>query len=65
MKTIILATLIGFSIGLMGTTRVMAAPASGAVIGQAAATTSPITKVPCAWRRVCGVRGCVSRRACW
>ena len=34
MKTIILATLIGFSIGLMGATQVMAAPASGAVIGQ-------------------------------
>ncbi len=48
MQKIVLVALATLVIGLMGTSRITAAPTSGSVIGHAAAMTSPITKVPCA-----------------
>jgi hypothetical protein len=65
MRTILLAALVATGIGLLGTSLTLAAPAQGSSIAAAAATTSPVTKVPCAMRRVCGRRGCVMRRVCW
>jgi len=65
MQKIVVVALATLVIGLMGTSRITAAPTSGSVIGHAAAMTSPITKVPCAVRRACGYRGCVRRRVCW
>jgi hypothetical protein len=62
---IVLAALTAMAIGFLGTAQTMAAPAQGSVIGAAAASTSPVTKVPCAMRRVCGRRGCAMRRVCW
>jgi hypothetical protein len=49
---IVLAALTAMAIGFLGTAQAMAAPAQGSVIGAAAASTSPVTKVPCAMRRV-------------
>lgn len=65
MRMIVLAVLTTVGIGLLATPQILAAPTSGSVIDKAAATTSPVTKVPCAWRRTCGYRGCVRRRVCW
>ncbi len=65
MKKMILATVVTVGIGLMAASPVLAAPASGNVIAQAATSASPITKAVCGMRRVCGVRGCVTQRACW
>jgi len=61
MRMAILATLMTIAVSLAGLSQTLAAPASGAVIRDAASTGSPVTKVPCAWRRV----GRVSRRVCW
>jgi hypothetical protein len=63
MKVLVL-TLITIAAGLMATSQITAAPVSGSVIGQAATAVSPVTKVACAPRRVCGTRRCVSRLAC-
>ena len=57
--------IVAVTLGLLAVPSVTAAPANGPVINQAAAATSPVMKAPCAVRRVCGYRGCVSRRACW
>ena len=65
MKKIAFAALIAIGLGLTAAPSSMAAPASGNVISQAAATASPVTKVWCRWRRTCGPRGCWSRRVCW
>lgn len=65
MKKIVLAILITVGFGIMGASPIMAAPANGSVVAQAATSTSPITKVVCGMRRVCGVRGCVMQRVCW
>ena len=65
MKITILAALVAIGVALAGASPTTAAPASGTTIGEAAATTSPVTKVPCAVRRACGPRGCVGRRVCW
>jgi len=65
MRNVAFAVLTGIGIGFWGSSQMLAAPVSGSVIDKAAATTSPITKVPCAWRRTCGYRGCVRRRVCW
>jgi len=65
MKKTVLIGLVVIGIGLTASSSSMAAPASGNVISQAAAIASPVTKVWCRWRRVCGPRGCFSRRVCW
>jgi hypothetical protein len=69
-KAIALAILVAVGIGLIGAPGASAAPASGSVIGEAARAASPVTKVPCAMRRVCsrGAYGrmyCRSVRPCW
>jgi len=45
MRGILMAALVAAGIGLAGTAGVSAAPINGAVIGDAATTTSPITTV--------------------
>jgi hypothetical protein len=65
MRMILLSALMALGIGLIGTSPTMAGPANGQAISQALAETSLVTQVPCARRRVCGRRGCVTRRVCW
>ena len=65
MRAILLEAIVILAIVSTVPSQTAAAPVSGSVIGHAATMTSPVTKVPCAFRRVCGPRGCVSRRACW
>jgi len=65
MRMIVLAALVTVAIGLLGTPHMMAAPVNGNAVGQAAAAASPVIKVPCAMRRVCGRGACVYRRYCW
>lgn len=64
MRMIVLTALAAMAIGMVGTSPMIAAPASGNAIANAAASTSPVTKVPCAMRRVCGRRGCAMQRVC-
>jgi hypothetical protein len=65
MRTIVLAAFVAMGIGLIGMSDSIGAPANGNVIGAAAQTTSPVTKVVvCAMRRVCGRHGCAMRRVC-
>jgi hypothetical protein len=65
MKKVMLAALVAFGVGLGGASATNAAPADGIAVSQAAQVISPMTKaVVCAMRRVCGPRGCVSRRVC-
>jgi hypothetical protein len=65
MKKVVLAALVAFGVGLGGTLAINAAPADGITVSQATQSISPMTKVMvCAMRRVCGPRGCVSRRVC-
>jgi len=64
-SAIAFAILVTAGIGLMSAPAASAAPASGTVIGEAARATSPMTKVPCAMRRVCNRYGCRSVRRCW
>ena len=63
-KAFILAGIVSIGVGL-ASPAAMAAPANGNVVGQAAAEASPVTKVWCGWRRVCGPRGCGRRWVCW
>jgi hypothetical protein len=65
MRMIILAAMAAAGISLVANVPMLAAPINGGAIDKAAATTSPVTKVPCAWRRVCGRYGCARRRVCW
>ena len=65
MKEMMLAALVAFGVGLGGTSATNAAPAGGMTVSQSAQGISPMTKaVVCAVRRVCGPRGCASRRVC-
>jgi hypothetical protein len=65
MKRMMLAVLVAFGVGLGGASATNAAPAGGIAVSQAAQVISPMTKAAvCAMRRVCGPRGCVSRRVC-
>ena len=68
MRIIVLATLAAALIGLAGTSPGTAAPANGTAIDKAAASTSPITEVPCRWRKRCSFRHrarvCVTKRWC-
>jgi hypothetical protein len=65
MKEVVLAVIIACGVGLSGASAIQAAPADGATVSQAAQVISPVTKtMVCAMRRVCGPRGCVSRRVC-
>jgi len=64
MRTIVLAAFVAMAIGLIGISESIGAPANGNVIGAAAQTTSPVTKVPCAMRRVCSRGVCTTRRVC-
>ncbi len=65
MKKLMLVALVAFGVGLIGAPASKAAPADGANVRQAAHAISPVTKaMVCAVRRVCGPRGCVSRRVC-
>ncbi len=65
MRTIVFSAAFTLALALLGTTGVNAAPANGTAIGSAAKTDSIVHQVPCAMRRVCGRRGCVTRRVCW
>jgi hypothetical protein len=65
MTAIVLAVLVTVGIGLIGAPGTSAAPATGAVIGEAVRAASPMTKVPCGMRRVCNRYGCRSVRRCW
>jgi hypothetical protein len=62
---IVLAVLVTVGMGLIGAPAASAAPAQGTAISEAARATSPVTKVPCAMRRVCNRYGCRSVRRCW
>ena len=65
MKTVMLVVLVAIGVGLVGASTTNAAPAGGMAVSQSAQVISPMTKaVVCAVRRVCGPRGCVSRRVC-
>ena len=65
MKKLMLGALLALGVVLCGAPGTEAAPADGATVGQAAQVISPVTKtMVCAMRRVCGPRGCVSRRVC-
>jgi hypothetical protein len=64
-RNVLCGAIVAVALGLLAVHNVTAAPANGPVINQTAMATSPVTKVPCAVRRVCGYRGCVARRACW
>jgi hypothetical protein len=64
-RMFVLLMFAALAITVIGLPDLAAAPANGRAIGEAAAATSPITKVPCAMRRVCGRYGCASRRVCW
>ena len=61
---VLAAVIVMAALGLACATHAMATPVSSQAVGQAAATASPITKVPCAMRRVCDAHGCASRRVC-
>ena len=63
-KGLVLAAIVTVGIGL-ASSATMAAPVNGNVVGQAAAEASPVTKVWCGWRRVCGPRGCLRCWVCW
>ncbi len=65
MRTTILGVVFTLGLAWLGATAVTAAPASGTAIRRAADAASIVTQVPCAMRRVCGRRGCVTRRVCW
>ena len=65
MKMMVLLALMTFGLGLMGTSQLMAAPANGSAIGEAAATVSSVSNVRCVWRQTCARGRCVSRRVCW
>jgi hypothetical protein len=65
MRILVLAAIATIGIGFWGMSHLLAAPINGTAIDQAAASTSPVTKVPCASRRVCGRYGCARRRVCW
>jgi hypothetical protein len=64
-QILLVMALVAVMLALTAGRNVTAAPVSGNVIGHAAATTSPITKVPCGMRRVCSRGVCASRRVCW
>jgi hypothetical protein len=65
MRSIVIAAAVALGLGLATASSVNAATAQGAAIGDAARATSPVTKVPCAMRRVCNRYGCRSVRRCW
>jgi hypothetical protein len=65
MRTAIMAILIAFGIGLIGTPGASAGASNGAVIGEAARASFPVLQVPCRMRRVCNRYGCRSVRRCW
>lgn len=65
MRTVTLAIAIACGIGLIGVSGAWAAAANASMIAEAARAVSPITKVPCAMRRVCNRYGCRSVRRCW
>lgn len=66
MKKIALVILLTIGVGLtVAPSWLMAAPASGSNISQAAENASPINKAYCRWRRHCNWRGCWTRRWCW
>jgi hypothetical protein len=66
MKKIALVILIAVGVGLTAApSSLMAAPASGNSISEAAANASPVNKAWCRWRRHCGPGGCWTRRWCW
>jgi hypothetical protein len=65
MKLFVLALLATIAAGLLEISQSAAGPANGTVLGQAAATNSVLTQVPCAMRRVCNWRRCWMRRMCW
>lgn len=65
MRTIVFSAAFTLALALLGTTATNAAPANGAALGNAVKTDSVVHQVPCAMRRVCGRRGCVTRRVCW
>lgn len=65
MRTIILGASLAFAMALLGTSGASAAPAGAGAIGSAAKTDSIVHQVPCAMRRYCNRRGCVTRRVCW
>lgn len=65
MRTIILSSIFALALALLGMAGASAAPVSGNALGNAADQNPIVHQVPCAWRRVCGRRGCVSRRVCW
>jgi hypothetical protein len=52
MRILVLAVITAIGIGFWGMSQLLAAPVNGTAINKAAATTSPVTKVPCASRRV-------------
>jgi len=65
MRMIVLAAFVAMGMGLIGTSQSIGATANGSVIGAAAVTTSPVTKVVvCAMRRVCSRGVCAMRRVC-
>lgn len=65
MRTLILGTAFALTLALLGANAVSAAPAGASAIGHAAKTDSVVHQVPCAMRRYCNRRGCVTRRVCW
>ncbi|MEZ5891419.1 MAG: hypothetical protein R3D52_14950 [Xanthobacteraceae bacterium] len=65
MRTTILGVVLTLGLAWLGATAATAAPASGTAIKHAADKASIVTQVPCGMRRVCGRRGCVTRRVCW
>jgi hypothetical protein len=64
-QILLVTALVAVMLALTAGRNATAVPANGKVIDQAAATTSPITKVPCGMRRVCSRGVCASRRVCW
>lgn len=65
MRNIVLGGLAAIALGLLIAPAATAAPADGGAIRNAARSASIVYEVPCAMRRVCNRRGCVTRRVCW
>jgi hypothetical protein len=65
MRNLALVTAVILAISCGGIKSSMAAPGFDGALVASAANQSLMTKVGCAVRRVCGVRGCVRRRVCW
>jgi hypothetical protein len=65
MRMTIVAVLMSIGIALVGTSQMIASPITGRVINKAAATMSPVTKVPCRIAPSLWSLRLRPRRVCW